>query len=203
MRTLFLTSAALVFSAGLALAQTDQHDGHHPAAGESVQAAPAQAPAPAPAPTSPQAAPGAPAASSPMGGGAMQMMGAMPEQCRRAMQGMPQECMSMMQGGMMMGGMGASQGAGMQAGSLPPHGMEMQIAMSKMDPPMMQAARLQDADESFIRGMIPHHQAAIDMAQTVLKYGSDAQAKKMAADVIRDQTREIADMQDWLKKHGK
>lgn len=59
-----------------------------------------------------------------------------------------------------------------------------------------------DADVDFVRGMIPHHQGAIDMAKVVLEHGKDEQARKWAADVIREQEREIAEMQAWLKKRG-
>ena len=58
-------------------------------------------------------------------------------------------------------------------------------------------------DLAFIDAMIPHHQSAIDMARIVLQHGKDDQAKKWANDVIREQEREIAEMQDWLKKRGK
>lgn len=59
-----------------------------------------------------------------------------------------------------------------------------------------------DADVDFIRGMIPHHQGAIDMAKVVLQYGKDAQTRKWAEDIIREQQREIGEMQAWLAKKG-
>jgi uncharacterized protein (DUF305 family) len=56
-----------------------------------------------------------------------------------------------------------------------------------------------DADVDFIKGMIPHHQGAIDMAEVVLKHGKDEKTRKWAIDIIREQKREIAEMQAWLK----
>jgi copper transport protein len=59
-----------------------------------------------------------------------------------------------------------------------------------------------DADIDFVRSMIPHHRAAIDMARIVLRHGKDERIRRLAADVVREQEREIAQMQAWLAKRG-
>ena len=58
-------------------------------------------------------------------------------------------------------------------------------------------------DVDFVRGMIPHHQGAIDMAKVHLANGKDPAMRKLAESIIADQEKEIAVMNDWLKKNDK
>jgi uncharacterized protein (DUF305 family) len=57
-----------------------------------------------------------------------------------------------------------------------------------------------NSDVDFVRLMVPHHQAAIDMAKTQLLYGKDAQMRRLAQEIITDQQLEIDLMERWLKQ---
>jgi uncharacterized protein (DUF305 family) len=59
-----------------------------------------------------------------------------------------------------------------------------------------------NADVDFIRGMIPHHQGAVDNARIVLQYGKDPEVLKFAQSVIDAQEAEIKWMTEWLAKNG-
>lgn len=60
-----------------------------------------------------------------------------------------------------------------------------------------------NADADFLRGMIPHHQGAIDMARIVLAHGKDPEVRKLAEAIVRDQEKEVAMMREMLKTLGK
>jgi uncharacterized protein (DUF305 family) len=73
-------------------------------------------------------------------------------------------------------------------------------SMDKMHMAMGAVKRSGDSDVDFVRLMLPHHQAAIDMAKTQLLHGKDPQVRRLAQEIITDQQLEIELMQRWLKQ---
>jgi hypothetical protein len=51
-----------------------------------------------------------------------------------------------------------------------------------------------DVDRDFAAMMVPHHQGAIDMAISELRYGKNEQLRRIAQEIIVDQMQEIAAM---------
>ncbi|GHF58046.1 hypothetical protein GCM10017781_37830 [Deinococcus metalli] len=95
-----------------------------------------------------------------------------------------------------MGGMDHSQ----MGGSMPA-GNTMSMTGS-MDMGALEKLSGKAFDRAFLSMMIPHHQAAIDMARAVLPLNKDATVKQWATQVIQDQSREITVMTKLLATYG-
>lgn len=67
---------------------------------------------------------------------------------------------------------------------------------------MMKGIAEADPDIAFAKGMIPHHQGAIEMAEVELQHGKNPEMLKLAKQIKSAQDPEIKQMQDWLAKKG-
>ena len=79
--------------------------------------------------------------------------------------------------------------------------MKMHAAMEEMNKKMSAMKMTGKADIDYAMMMVAHHQAAIDMAKAELESGKDPAMMKMAKKVIAAQTKEIAQLEAWLKKN--
>jgi hypothetical protein len=70
---------------------------------------------------------------------------------------------------------------------------ENDAAMKKMMTDMV-VTPTGDVDVDFVAMMVPHHQGAIEMALAVLRYGRNAQIRRLAQEIIVTQQQEIAAM---------
>ena len=179
---LLLSTAVLLGALSLSVvAEQQDHQEHHP------EGAPKSETSPAPAQK---------------GMAKGKMMQGMPQECQAAMKNMPNSCMKMMM--QMMGGMsGQPDHSTTHGDAASPATKAYMEAAENMHGPMMEGIQATDPDVAFVRGMIPHHEGAIAMARVVLQYGKDPKTRKLAEDVIREQQREIEEMQSWLKENAR
>lgn len=79
-----------------------------------------------------------------------------------------------------------------------PSNAEFRAANEKMHHAMMSFDYTGDPDVDFVLGMIPHHQGAVDMAETQLRYGRTEAMNRLALGIARSQAGEIRLMENWL-----
>ena len=75
---------------------------------------------------------------------------------------------------------------------------EMPGQMSEEDMAKLEEASGAELDKMFLEMMIPHHESAIEMAETELEDGEFSDAKDLAQRVVDDQTAEIAEIKALL-----
>jgi uncharacterized protein (DUF305 family) len=75
--------------------------------------------------------------------------------------------------------------------------------MKQMNKKMETMKMSAGTDHEFAEMMITHHQAAVDMAQLELDSGHDDSLKKFAKKIIEVQNKEIQELEQWLRQHGK
>jgi uncharacterized protein (DUF305 family) len=74
----------------------------------------------------------------------------------------------------------------------------MDAAMARMMAAMHAASPSGDPDQNFLAMMIPHHEAAVEMARLVLQHGRDPLTRQLAEEIMASQTVEITAMRARL-----
>lgn len=90
---------------------------------------------------------------------------------------------------------------GRGGGAVSPEWPALQRSMRKMHETMMLVEPSLSGDADFVSLMIPHHQAAIDMAKTELLNGADPQIRRLAQEIVTEQQSEIELMELWKKEN--
>lgn len=73
---------------------------------------------------------------------------------------------------------------------------------SSMDTSMLESASGTEFDRMFLQMMIEHHTSAVDMAETEVANGKNADAKALAQSIVDSQTAQIKEMQTLLAEIG-
>lgn len=91
-----------------------------------------------------------------------------------------------------MAGMGSMQPSAQDSAATREYKQAMMTSMQNMP------SFTGDADRDFMQQMRVHHQAAIQMSETLLKHGKDQQTRALAQEIVKAQRREIAEIDGWL-----
>ena len=112
--------------------------------------------------------------------------------------------MQMMQSGMMQGGMMGADGTTM-SGAMPLTDATKAYrgAMTMMTAPMMQGAQNANPDVGFVQALIAQRSGSVALAKAVLQYGTDAQVKTWANEILAAAPAETEKLQDWLDSQPK
>ncbi|EFL6371676.1 DUF305 domain-containing protein, partial [Escherichia coli] len=80
---------------------------------------------------------------------------------------------------------------------------KMHETMNKMHHEMLNYKVTGDKELDFLKMMIPHHQAAIDMSRVILETSEDREVRNLAYSIITEQNNEINIMNKLIegKKH--
>ena len=105
-------------------------------------------------------------------------------------QAMTKHTIPMMSGALMM------QGSGMES----IQGMMSDMSMANMGR-MLEGLTGETLNQRFLEAMIPHHQAAVDMAKYIAA-SNKSELVKLGADIITSQTKEIEQMKAWQVAWG-
>lgn len=82
------------------------------------------------------------------------------------------------------------------------HGSEqMKKSMESGMQSMKQMPMSGDTDKDFAMMMKMHHQQALEMAKAEVEHGKSPELKSMANKIIKDQTKEIDQLDKWLQKN--
>lgn len=80
------------------------------------------------------------------------------------------------------------------------HSMHMDGMLSDAQLTALEDAAGTDFDKLFLESMIAHHEGALAMAQDLVANSSNAEVAALAAQIIENQSQEIAFMKDLLKQ---
>ena len=97
-------------------------------------------------------------------------------------------------------GHGHSHGA--DGASMPAGKMDMKAMMKENNGMMSSMKMTGNPDVDFAMMMRVHHQGAIQMAEAQLRDGKEPQMRTMATEIIAAQKKEIAQLDQFLAKHG-